>query len=89
MASVDTTHQHVGHPGTHTALSHEAPKHNFIQLFISPSDASIKWDSFEQFCVWQLLCAEGPDPQSVIPALTDLNPEGQLINGVPIVFMAN
>ncbi|XP_064401975.1 integrator complex subunit 3-like isoform X2 [Halichondria panicea] len=38
-------------------------------------DVSTKWDSFEQFCVWQLVCAEGPDPQSVIPALTDLNPQ--------------
>ncbi len=45
-------------------------------LNVFPSDVSTKWDSFEQFCVWQLVCAEGPDPQSVIPALTDLNPQG-------------
>jgi len=37
---------------------------------------SLHWDSFEQFCVWQLMSAESPDCQLVIPALTDLDPEG-------------
>ena len=37
---------------------------------------SLHWDSFEQFCVWQLISAESPDCQLVIPALAHLNPEG-------------
>ena len=40
---------------------------------------SLHWDSFEQFCVWQLISAESPDCQLVIPALANLNPEGTSI----------
>ena len=40
---------------------------------------SLHWDSFEQFCVWQLISAESPDCQLVIPALANLNPEGTCI----------
>ncbi|CAI8028680.1 Integrator complex subunit 3 [Geodia barretti] len=32
-------------------------------------ESSLGLDSFEQFCVWQLLCAEGPDASLVIPAI--------------------
>lgn len=36
---------------------------------------SLQWDSFEQFCLWQLLNAEGPDSSLIIPALANLSPE--------------
>ena len=42
------------------------------------SDSSLGLDSFEQFCVWQLLCAEGPDCSLVIPAIASLDTEGIL-----------
>lgn len=42
---------------------------------------SLHWDSFEQFCVWQLISAESPDCQLVIPALANLNPEGTCSSG--------
>lgn len=34
---------------------------------------SLQWESFEQFSMWQLLNAEGPDPSLVIPSLADMN----------------
>jgi integrator complex subunit 3 len=37
--------------------------------------SSLQLDSFEQFCVWQLLCAEGPDCSLVIPAIGQLDPQ--------------
>ena len=47
-----------------------------IRCPICVTAESLHWDSFEQFCVWQLMSAESPDCQLVIPALTDLDPEG-------------
>ena len=34
-------------------------------------------EGFEQFCLWQLLSAEGPDCHLVIPALASLSTEGE------------
>ena len=39
--------------------------------------SSLQWDSFEQFCVWQLLSAEGPDVQTIIIILEKLSLEGK------------
>lgn len=30
---------------------------------------SLSWDSFEQFCFWQLLIGEAPDVHHIIPVL--------------------
>ena len=47
-----------------------------VCVCVCVSDSSLVLDSFEQFCVWQLLCAEGPDCSLVIPAIASLNTEG-------------
>ncbi|KAL5499807.1 hypothetical protein EMCRGX_G011269 [Ephydatia muelleri] len=44
---------------------------NMIVANIDP----VQWDSFEQFCVWQLLSAEGPDVQTIIIILEKLSLE--------------
>ena len=41
--------------------------------------SSLLLDSFEQFCVWQLLCAEGPDCSLVIPAIGKLDTDGTYV----------
>ena len=38
---------------------------------------SLELESFEQFCVWQLLSAEGPDPSLVLPSLARMNNQGE------------
>lgn len=43
--------------------------------------SSLQWDSFEQFCVWQLLSAEGPDIQNIIIILEKLSLEGKVQQG--------
>ena len=48
----------------------------YCSLAPLPSGSSLQWDSFEQFCVWQLLSAESPEPHLIIPALASLNSEG-------------
>ena len=52
-------------------------------MTLSPPIAvnSLQWDSFEQFCLWQLLSAEGPDCHLVIPALASLSTEGEREGG--------
>ena len=47
--------------------------------------ASLQWDSFEQFCVWQLLSAEGSDPAHIIPILANLNAQGE--NGCRVLVV--
>lgn len=42
------------------------------------SVSSLQWESFEQYWVWQLLNAEGPDPNLVIPALANMNTKGKV-----------
>ena len=37
--------------------------------------SSLQWDSFEQFSLWQLLCAESADTHHIIPHLRHINPE--------------
>ena len=41
------------------------------------AESSLGLDSFEQFCVWQLLCAEGPDSSLVIPAIGKFDTQGR------------
>lgn len=45
----------------------------------TPPASSLQLDSFEQFCVWQLLCAEGPDCSLVIPAIGKLDTDGTYV----------
>ena len=45
------------------------------QLLQETIISSLQWDSFEQFCVWQLLSAEGPDIQNIIIILEKLSLE--------------
>ena len=39
-------------------------------------EASLEWDTFEQYCVWQMLTAEGPDPLSATPLLNHISATG-------------
>ena len=65
--------------------SNDARVHNYVLslllflllLLLLFSEQSLEWESFEQFCVWQLLGAEGPDPSLVIPSLADMNNKGK------------
>ena len=53
--------------------------HIYMLLLLSSLflEQSLEWESFEQFCVWQLLGAEGPDPSLVIPSLANMNNKGK------------
>lgn len=60
-------------------MEHGGKKHiqyHSINFSYLVSVASLQWDSFEQFCVWQLLSAEGSDPTHIIPILANLNAQG-------------
>ena len=68
--------------------SNDVQVHNYVLLLLlllllsSSSlllflEQSLEWESFEQFCVWQLLGAEGPDPSLVIPSLANMNNKGK------------
>ena len=35
---------------------------------------SLQWESFEQFCLWQLLAAEGCEPHHIVPLLKQMVP---------------
>ena len=41
------------------------------------TEQSLEWESFEQYCVWQLMGAEGPDPSLVIPSLATMSNKGK------------
>jgi len=41
------------------------------------TEQSLEWESFEQYCVWQLMGAEGPDPSLVIPSLASMSNKGR------------
>jgi integrator complex subunit 3 len=37
--------------------------------------ASLEWDTFEQYCVWQMMMAESPNPTLVTPLLQEIEAE--------------
>lgn len=50
--------------------------------------SSLQWDSFEQFCVWQLLSAESPEIHHIVTLLKHINPaeHPEAISGALLVL---
>ena len=55
-------------------------------LLLLFSEQSLEWESSDQFCVWQLLSVEGPDPSLVIPSRADMNNKSVLIAKRLVIF---
>lgn len=49
----------------------------YQMLFLFVLDASLEWESFEQFCLWQLISAQNIPIEFILPILPKLEFSGK------------